>query len=235
MRLGGDNDAGLLADFADALAAANNRRFPDEAGVLLSDALKLQPDNIKALWLAGHWKLQTGDAASGISYWERAAELLPPDSEDRLVIASQIRQLRQQAGLPADTQQAANESTAVTPTPAVAANSLQVTVTLDPAFADRANPEDTVFIFARAAQGPRMPLAIARKRVSDLPVTVTLDDSMAMAPGMVLSGFEEVTVGARISKSGNAMAQSGDLQGSLSPVRHAETARIEIVIDSAVP
>ncbi len=80
-----------------------------------------------------------------------------------------------------------------------------------------------------------MPLAIVRKQVSELPVTVTLDDSMAMAPGMVLSGFQEVTVGARISKSGNAMAQSGDLQGTKSPVRPADTTSLAIVIDSAVP
>ena len=80
-----------------------------------------------------------------------------------------------------------------------------------------------------------MPLAIVRKQVRDLPVTVTLNDSLAMAPGMMLSGFPEVTVGARVSKTGNAMPQTGDLQGSKSPVRPAESGSVEILIDSIVP
>ena len=92
-----------------------------------------------------------------------------------------------------------------------------------------------MFIFARAMQGPRMPLAIARKQVSELPINVTLDDSQAMMPAMKLSNFDQVVVGARISKSGNAMPQSGDLQGSRSPVRTAESRTIEIIIDSRVP
>ena len=92
-----------------------------------------------------------------------------------------------------------------------------------------------MFIFARAVNGPRMPLAIVRKQVKDLPVTVTLDDSMAMSPAMVLSGFDPVTVGARISRSGNAMPQSGDLQGSSAPVSPGTSESLEITIDSAVP
>jgi cytochrome c-type biogenesis protein CcmH len=92
-----------------------------------------------------------------------------------------------------------------------------------------------VFIFARAAQGPRMPLAIVRKQVRDLPVSVSLDDSLAMSPAMVLSKFTEVSVGARVSRSGNAMPQSGDLQGSKSPVVVGKDSNVEITIDSRVP
>ncbi|MGW8310900.1 MAG: c-type cytochrome biogenesis protein CcmI/CycH, partial [Thiogranum sp.] len=106
---------------------------------------------------------------------------------------------------------------------------------LDPALKDRAAPDDTVFIFAKAVQGPPMPLAVVRKRVSQLPVTVTLDDSLAMSPAMVLSKFAQVTVGARISKSGQAMPSSGDLQGALSPVSTSGDAVNKVTISEVVP
>ena len=122
-----------------------------------------------------------------------------------------------------------------TAAPAAAAAAIQVNVSLDPQLAAQAQPDDTVFIFARAAQGPRMPLAIVRKQVRDLPLSVSLDDSLAMSPAMVLSKFTEVTVGARISRSGNAMPQSGDLQGSKSPVVVGKDSNVEITIDSRVP
>jgi cytochrome c-type biogenesis protein CcmH len=118
---------------------------------------------------------------------------------------------------------------------AAAGKAITVSITLDPQVAAGAVPEDTVFIFARAASGPRMPLAIARKQVSDLPLTVTLDDSMAMTPAMKLSNFDKVTVGARISKSGTAMPQSGDLQGLVTPVVPGVAGTIELTIDSRVP
>ncbi len=99
------------------------------------------------------------------------------------------------------------------------AASIKVAVKLSPALAKQAAANDAVFIFARAAQGPRMPLAIVRKQVKDLPVTVTLDDTLAMTPEMKLSDFPEVVVGARISKSGDAIAQPGDLEGYGAPVK----------------
>ncbi len=239
LRLGGGNDAGILADYADALAATGNGVFPDEAGKLLTDALKLDPDHIKVLWLAGHWKNQGGDSAAAIAYWEHASSLMPTDSEDNQVIRQQIQQVRQQAGLPQQVQlqtvAAAPKTGAVQPPAAAGGGSLQVTVALDPALRSKVDATDTVFIYARAVSGLRMPLAIVRKQVSDLPVTVTLDDSMSMAPGMVMSGFPELTIGARISKTGNAMPQSGDLQGSQSPVPLSGTTTIDIEIDSAVP
>ena len=116
-----------------------------------------------------------------------------------------------------------------------AAKAVEVSVRLDPALSAQASAQDTVFIFARAAQGPRMPLAIVRKRVAELPVTVTLDDSLAMSPAMVLSNFDAVTVGARVSKSGNAMPQSGDLQGSVTPVQVQAGASVEVVINEVTP
>jgi cytochrome c-type biogenesis protein CcmH len=229
IRLGGGKNAGVLADFADALVATADGKFSPEAGKLLTEALQIEPENVKALWLAGHWKLQDGDTKAALGYWQHAARLLPANSEDSQIIHRQMAQARQQAGLPPV---AETETTAQA---AGSGTSLQVKVSLDPALRDKAAPDDTVFIYARAASGPPMPLAIARKQVKDLPLTVTLDDSMAMVPSMNLSRFPELTVGARISKSGNAMPQSGDLQGLKSPVRPAATHDLDVVIDQVVP
>jgi len=105
------------------------------------------------------------------------------------------------------------------PTADKAAATMKVTVSLSPEMAKKAAPDDVVFIFARAAQGPRMPLAIVRKQVKDLPTTVVLDDTQAMSPGMNLSSVPEVVVVARISKSGDAKAQNGDLEGTSAPLK----------------
>lgn len=106
-------------------------------------------------------------------------------------------------------------------------------VSLSPALADKVAPTDTVFILARAAQGPRMPLAVFRKQVKDLPLEFTLNDSMAMRPQMKLSGFDLVVVAARVSRSGGAMTQPGDLEGLSAAVKPGTTG-LNIVIDTVV-
>jgi len=239
LRLGGEN-ADLLTDYADATVMANNGRFNDKAGALLTRALELDPGNLKGLWLAGHWKNQSGAYAEALDYWQQAAAKLPPGSEDAAVIAQQISNLQAQLGIaaaPVVTTAAATTNSGADAAAAdgAAAATLSVSVTLDPQLAATAAAEDTVFIFARATQGPRMPLAIVRKQVKDLPVTVTLDDSMAMMPAMKLSNFEQVDIGARISKSGNAMPESGDLQGIVSPIATQSSETVQVTINSNVP
>jgi len=239
-RLSGDNPE-LLADYADALVMSNGGRFNDEAGELLQKAIEAQPDNVKALWLIGHWKNQQGAYSEALSYWQRAAALLPPGGEDANIIAEQIGQVQQRLGITptAPVAAAAAPATAdAAPAGGGAAgggHAITVSVALDPSLAAQAAPDSTVFIFARAVQGPRMPLAIMRKQVRDLPVTVTLDDSLAMSPAMTISNFEQVTVGARVSASGNAMPQSGDLEGSQSPVSVANPGTVAVTIDRKVP
>jgi len=228
LRLGGE-DAALLTDYADAMVMANGGIFTDESGALLTRALELDPVNIKGLWLAGHWKNQSGAQAEALDYWQQAAARLPVGSEDATVIAQQISEVQAQLGI------AAAPAPAITPAAADKGASLSVHVTLAPDYANVAAAEDTVFIYARATQGPRMPLAIVRKQVKDLPVTVTLDDSMAMTPQMVLSKFDQVTVGARVSKSGGAMPQSGDLQGLVSPVATQTTETIQVTVSNKIP
>jgi cytochrome c-type biogenesis protein CcmH len=145
-----------------------------------------------------------------------------------------IAEARAAAGMAPDTppsaQTAAPAAPAAptTPTTALPGAGLRVAVSLDPALAARVQPGDTLFVFARAAEGPRMPLAIVRQPAGTAAVEVTLDDSSAMAPQFKLSGFPRVVVGARISRSGNATPQPGDLEGLSDPMDSHGTARIMI-------
>ena len=125
------------------------------------------------------------------------------------------------------------DASAIKDSAAVAATSLKVTVELSPTVAKKAAPDDVVYIFARAAQGPRMPLAIVRKQVKDLPTTIVLDESQGMSPEMKLSNVPEIIVVARVSKSGKANAQDGDLEGVSAPVMSG-TKAISISIDKVL-
>lgn len=227
-KYGGDSPE-LLIDFADTLIAADGGNFSDAAGAMLQQALKQQPDNAKGLWLIGHWNYQRGNYRGALDSWQHVAAQMPPGSENSTVLQQQIQLARAKLGesAPAEPAPAADTGTSKT--------SIQVTVSLDPALRDSAAPDDTLFIFARAVSGPRMPLAIVRKQVRDLPVTVTLDDSMAMSPAMVLSRFPQVSIGARISKTGQAMPTPGDLQGMQSPVStKSEVDTVSVVINERV-
>lgn len=205
----------LLADYADALAMTQGRTLAGEPERLVLRALQIDPDHLKALALAGSAAMERGDPAGAVAHWTRARRVAPPDSPFATGLDESLRAARAAAGLPIDDVVAVPG--AATATEAAAAGtteaSLRVRVTLDPALAGRVQADDTLFVYARAAEGPRMPLAIARLRAADLPVEVTLDDSTAMTPQMRLSAFDRVVVGARISRSGDATPQPGDLEG----------------------
>ncbi len=211
------NDAQAHADQADALAMVNGQKLDGEPEKLVNRALQLDPDNPKALSLAGTIALDRGDAALAAQHWERALRKVEPGSEIASRLQGGIDEARQRAGLPALAIATATVPAASNATAATGA-SVQLRVTLAPGGGAKAAPEDTLFIFARAVQGPRAPLAIQRRQVKDLPLDITLDDSMAMSPALRLSSVAQVVVGARISKSGNAMPQPGDLQGLTSTV-----------------
>ncbi|HHH43785.1 MAG TPA: c-type cytochrome biogenesis protein CcmI [Gammaproteobacteria bacterium] len=234
-RLAGDQPD-LLIDYADMLVSASGGEFSDEVGQLLRTALQKQPDNLKGLWLMGHWKYQRGDNRGAIEDWQQVAQQLPPgNAEDAAAIRQQIQMARARMGVDSGDLAATTTKAPAAAKPAANGGAgIKVSVTLDAGLADKAAPDDTVFIYARAVSGPRMPLAIARKKVRDLPISVTLDDSMAMSPAMVLSRFPQVTLGARISKTGQAIAQSGDLQGIRSPVTPGQKETVQIVIDEVV-
>jgi cytochrome c-type biogenesis protein CcmH len=223
LALNGD-DAGLLADYADTLAALNGGQFNADALKAVERALALEPNNVKALALAGSAAFDRRDYLAAAGHWEVVERILPPDASILPQVRDSIAQARQLGGLPPRSSIAAlppiSSMAALPPVispPAAAATSaagsVSGQVSLAPALVARVNPEDTVFIFARPAEGPRMPLAVLRKQVKDLPLSFTLDDSMAMAPGATLSDHSRIIVSARISKSGQATPQAGDLSG----------------------
>ena len=240
-------NAQLLADHADVLAMMQGRSAAGEPTRLVEQALQIDPNNLKALALAGSGAFERKDFAKAIAYWSKARQLAPPQSEFAVSLDRSLAEAREAAPNAASAAASGTSATALRAdaTAGAASNVSNVSnvseasvvagrVSLAPALAARAAPTDTVFIFARAAEGPRMPLAILKRQVSELPVSFTLDDSMAMAPEMKLSKFAAVVVGARISKSGQATPMAGDLTGQSMPVK-AGTRSIELVIDSVQP
>ncbi len=214
-------DANLLADYAESLALAAGRSLAGEPTRLLDRALKLDPRNTKVLTLSGSAAFERKDYQTAIGYWETAIK---------------------QPGIGGDLAQALENGVAESkarltgkPVAVVPAGKERVTgfVNLDDSLKSKVRPSDTVFVFARAASGPRMPLAIVKIKVADLPYKFAFDDSMAMMPEMKLSRFAEVVIGARVSKSGGATPLAGDLEGSSDKIKPGWTG-VRVTIDRAV-
>jgi len=242
--LTGEQNPGLLADYADALAMASGRNMAGKPYDLVKKALSIDPNHQKSLWLAATATYQAQDYKTTLEYWLTLRKQFPEGSDNYLQMTRNIAEVKQFMGISIDDEVAimqkaeagggsGGESESVT---AAAGGTAKVTgtVTLDASLKDKVSPNDTLFVFARAANGPRMPLAIIRTSVSELPLDFTLDDSLAMNPQMKISKFKEVVVGARISKSGNAMPQSGDLSGS-SEVVPLGTEGLHIKINGVTP
>lgn len=218
------DDASLLADRADLLALLQGGSAAGEPMALIQRALAIDPDHPKALALAGSAAWNRGETARAEQHWQRALAQLPPDSalarnlEASLAEARQSRAGRTPAApvapSPGTTSAAAPTSPRIAGPATLRAASVRGRVTLAPALAAGLRPDDTVFIVARAAQGPRMPLAIVRLRVADLPADFTLDDDRAMDPALRLSRFQELVVTARVSRGGEALPRSGDAVGA---------------------
>jgi cytochrome c-type biogenesis protein CcmH len=190
--------------------------------VTVTRALKLDPDHIKGLALAGAHAFERKDFALAVKYWGRIEAVGSPDNALVQRVASSLQEARKLAGLPAQAAPAAAQTKPQAQGEAGPAApggpSVSGTVSLSPDLRAQASPEDTVFIFAKEAPNGRMPLAAERKQVKDLPYQFMLDDSKSMSPQARLSGAAQVVISARISKSGNAIAQPGDLQGQSAPV-----------------
>ena len=237
-------DAQLLADRADALAMMQGRKLAGEPQQLVEKALQIDPNNLKALAMAGSGAFESRDYGAALNFWGRARQLAGNDSDFAQGLDSSIAEARlAQSGTVASNSAAGNQgvvasapSSTSTSTATAGISNARIAgrVSLAPALAAQVAPGDTVFIYARATEGPRMPLAILRKSAADLPITFTLDDSLAMSPQMSLSKYPRVVLGARVSRSGNAMSQAGDLQGQLSDVATGSSG-LELVIDSVQP
>ena len=224
------DDPQLLADYAEALIMANNNSYSEEAENLINLSLQANPDEPKALWIAGFSSFELGDIAKTLHYWEQLFNVLPPGSVETQSLLENINKIKQNAAAISP-----DRGIAVTQVTDSSMTAIDVQVSLASALLEKADPEDTVFIFARASEGPRMPLAIVRKQVKDLPVRVTLDDSTAMSPAMRLSKFKQVVISARISKSGDATPSSGDLSGSSAAIQPGKVTGVNITIDQILP
>ena len=234
------NDAQLFADFADATVMVQQGRFDGKPQALIKTALKLDPNNLKALALAGTAELRLGNRAGSLVYWNKLKGLVVKGSDDEKQVQAIIAEVESgrvplapvespvanaappptaplATPAPASTASAPPPTaTATTATTATMGASVTGKVMLAPDVAAKLSAGDTLFVFARAKEGPRMPLAVMRipaPKANEFPVAFNLTDAMAMAPGMNLSSFPQVVIEARISKSGNAQLQPGDISG----------------------
>ncbi len=216
----------LWADYADALAMTAGRSLMGKPTRMLEKSLQIDPDNFKALALSGSAAMERKDYAEAAKHWERLLKMIPPESSYHGIIAMGIQKAQELQAQNGGSTHGEARSFA-------GKEAISGIVSLSSKLRSKTSPDDTVFVLARAAEGPRMPLAIVRKQVKDLPIKFTLDDSMAMSPQMRLSNFSQVVVVARISKSGNAMTQPGDLQGNSAVIKPG-TRGLKLQIDEAI-
>jgi len=237
------DDPNLLADYADVLAMTQDRRLSGKPAELIDRALAIDPTHKKALALAATVALESRDFAKSLAYWRQLAGELPAGSDEARQVADVIAEINaaQRDGkttAPKSAAPRAGESPAATPPPVASnksgAGAISGRVDIAAALMSKVALSDTVFIYARAAEGSRMPLAVLRIAARELPKDFSLDDTMGMAPGVKLSGAPSVIVEARISKSGNAIPQPGDLFGRSAPLRPG-TAGLRITIDQVAP
>ncbi|OGA39792.1 MAG: c-type cytochrome biogenesis protein CcmI [Betaproteobacteria bacterium RIFCSPLOWO2_12_FULL_65_110] len=225
------DDARLLADYADVYAGARGGgSLAGEPEKLLKRALALDPNQPKALALAGTIAFQKKDFATAARDWERALAVLPQDSEFAKQITAGLAEARAALGQTQPKASAARAAPAAAATDA--GRAVSGTVTITPELAGRASPNDTLFIFARAPQGGGPPLAVFRATVRELPLKFTLDDSMAMSPDNTLSRATRVVITARVAKSGGVVPQPGDLEGASKPVAPGASG-VAVLIDKA--
>ncbi|HUQ28634.1 MAG TPA: c-type cytochrome biogenesis protein CcmI [Usitatibacter sp.] len=222
-------DAEVLADYADVLGMSQGQSLAGRPAELVKSALELDPNNRKALALAATAAMEQGRLPDSIGYWERLAALLPAGSDDEREVREVLVELRRRVGAPP------RPSLAAAPgAPRTAAKSVSGLVTASPAVASKIASTDTIFVFARAEGGPRAPLAVLRGTARDLPLRFALDDTMAMSPQWSLSRAGDVRIEARVSKSGNASPQPGDVFGS-SGVVQPGAKDVRIVLDKVLP
>lgn len=219
--------AAIYGLYAQALYFASQGTFDQSVMGAIKEALDRNPEEINSIGLLGIRAFEEGNYAQAAQYWEKVLEL-NPDGPNSDAVRGGIERAR--ALIAENEVQAASGSLPDTDAP-----QLQVTVSLDPALNGQVSPTDTLFIYARELNGSPMPVAIVRKQVQDLPLTVNLDDSTAMGPMAKLSSLEQVEVVARISKQGTPTANPGDLQGVIAPVQVTPGAQsLEMVISDVI-
>ena len=239
----------VLVAYAQALAANAGGSLAGRPAELVRTALETDATNATARWLDGLISYREENFARAVERWESLLDDLGGEGAQADQLRRSIADARERAGVPAAAAaaEAVAESDAAAPEKTAPADESAAgdtapkgaEITVEVSLAEPLWPEvdvnHTLFVYAKAASGPPMPLAVQRLRAGDLPVTVKLDDSMAMTPAMRLSSFPEVTVGARISSSGQAMPQSGDMEGETGPVKRGASDPVQVLIDRVRP
>jgi cytochrome c-type biogenesis protein CcmH len=207
----GDQESSVLFSLADALSMQNDGLMVGEPEAIIQQGLKISPQDPTGLWLAGLAAEQRQDYKTSFDYMTILLPLIANNAESTTEVNRFIALLQER------------DATLVVSTKAsIQSRSVKVSVSLIDQFKTQVSADNTVFIYAKAASGPPMPLAVKRLTVKDLPVTVELSDADAMIPSMMLSSFEDIIIGARVSKSGNPMAQPGDLYIETGPIDRSD-------------
>jgi cytochrome c-type biogenesis protein CcmH len=215
----------IEAMYAEAVAGANQGVLKGKPTEIVEGILRKDPNHKGGLWMAGIAAAERKDAAKAVEYWEKLKAQFPPESEEARQIGQYIAEVQGLSALPeASAPAAAREP----------GKRIRVKVSLADSVKEKAAPDDALFIFARAAEGPPMPLAVVRKQVRDLPVEVELNDAMAMRQGLNLSAFERIVIGARVSRSGKPTPSPGDLQGLGAPVAAENEGSYAVVVDRVI-
>ena len=231
--------ADAWANYADALASGNGGKLSGAPGDFLAEALRMDPDHPKALWLQASLLHEQRRYSEAVGVWQHLAAILPAGSSDAKIIAANIDEAQRLSGstaTPAATPAATPSATpAMTPpAPPEAAAQISGEIDLDPALRAKTSPSSTLFVFAKAADSPGPPLAVVRTSVDQWPVKFSLNDSQAMLPQRKLSDFRRVIVEARISQSGQPLSQRGDLQGSSGALDPKSDKPIRVVIHDVI-
>lgn len=232
--------ADLLAESAEVIGLTSEpRSLSGEPETLVDRALELDGTNQNALFLKGLARAQANDPTAAEASWEKLLTLMETGSSAQIAVIEQLNVVRGRLGkepMPVP-QPAATTATpppvnpAEASTPAAATAGIEVRVAIAPELADKVAATDVLFVFARAEAGPPMPLAIQRLAATQLPVTVKLDETMGMIVGMSLTNFDKVVIGARVSKSGNAQGQPGDLETLSAAVEWRSAGSVDLTID----
>jgi tetratricopeptide (TPR) repeat protein len=218
-------NADAWADYADTAGVLQNNKLAGEPETYIANALALDANHPKALWLKASAEEEAGRYNAAIAAWQRLQDVLPQDSQDAKIVAENLQR---------DKQATANSGTSDSGTSAAAAASISGEVSISSTLSSKATPGATLFIVAKSVDQPGPPVAVYRGSVSAWPVKFTLDDSSSMLPGRNLTNAKRVTVEARISRSGQAQPAAGDLRGTTGVIDPSSHQPLKIVINEVV-
>ena len=211
-----DSDPELLAEYADTLATIANGNFSGKPLQLINQALKIDPNNFLALWLSGTASYTSGNYKAAVQTWEKLAKQLPPNTDEARAIQGSIAEARTKGGLSA-------------PAVAVSGKDIGGVVELSVELKSKVKPGDVLMIIARQP-GERMPVAVLRESAGEFPVRFVLNDALAMNPNQPLSQLSEVSLEVRISKTGMAKPEAGDLLSSPQTVK-VGTNQVHLIVN----